>query len=273
MSSRVSTPGSLFSTLEPECGRLTASASENEVGTPVWSARYAWIRPWPVFCHTGPSSAAKTYTRSLFVRTRLCVFASTKPPPRSIFLKAFGSGVGVGGALLTVTPTSAAEPVLPAVSRTTAERECAPAVAVVVSHATVYGAAVSSAPRFAPSSLNCTPATPVPASAALADTSTEPVTVDPAAGAVRDAVGAVASIVQAAVAARPVLPAASVARTAKVCAPSATAVYAFGLVQAAKAAPSREQAKVAPASDEKEKLGAALRDGSAGFWTIVAAGA
>ena len=57
---------------------------------------------------------------------------------------------------------------------------------------TVYGAVVTSAPRFAPSSLNCTPATPT-LSLALAVTEMLPVTVAPGAGAVTDTVGAVLS--------------------------------------------------------------------------------
>ena len=55
--------------------------------------------------------------------------------------------------------------------------------AVVVFQATRYGAVVSSAPRFAPSSLNCTPATPT-LSAASAVTSIVPRHGRPAAGAV-----------------------------------------------------------------------------------------
>ena len=56
-----------------------------------------------------------------------------------------------------------------------------------------YGADVSSVPRFAPSSLNCTPARPT-LSDAVAETVTElPETVDPAAGALRLTVGAIES--------------------------------------------------------------------------------
>src|SRR5689334_150320 len=63
--------------------------------------------------------------------------------------------------------------VCPAVSRTTAVSVCEPADSVAVSRVTEYGAAVSSAPKFAPSTLNCTPA--IPASAfGTAVTSTFP---------------------------------------------------------------------------------------------------
>ena len=74
---------------------------------------------------------------------------------------------------------------------------------------------MSSAPRFAPSSLNCTPATPT-SSAALAVTATLAETVAPAVGAVIDTVGGVVSAVIAALAsleAGPRLPTASSALT------------------------------------------------------------
>src|SRR5947207_900765 len=58
----------------------------------------------------------------------------------------------------------------------------------------VYGAVRSSAPRFAPSSLNWTPTTPT-LSLAFADTVTVPVTDAPAAGAVIATVGGVRSSV------------------------------------------------------------------------------
>src|SRR5690349_1210393 len=73
---------------------------------------------------------------------------------------------------------------------------------------------------------------------AVADASASPV----------GAAGEVASTVHAAVAA-PTLPTASGARTANECEPSASAVRLRGLVQAAKAAPSRLHAKpVAPSA-------------------------
>src|SRR5437867_2894570 len=67
----------------------------------------------------------------------------------------------VGGvvSLDTVTVTAADVAVLPAASRATALSVCEPLVAVVVFHETEYGSVVSSPPRLAPSSLNCTPAT------------------------------------------------------------------------------------------------------------------
>src|SRR3989442_1300322 len=91
--------------------------------------------------------------------------------------------------------------------------------------------------------------------------------------AVIEAVGAVVSIVHVYEAAAPVLPAPSVALTWKVCEPSATLVYAFGEEQLANAAPSSAQMKVAPASDEKLKLGAFELLGFVGEAVIEAVGA
>src|SRR5439155_10946804 len=83
-------------------------------------------------------------------------------------------------------------PVLLLVSRATALKVWLPAVAVVVSHGTEYGAVVSSAPRLAPSSWNWIPATPT-LSEALAETVTVPETVAPEVGNVMLTVGAVVS--------------------------------------------------------------------------------
>ena len=91
-----------------------------------------------------------------------------------------------------MTATAADVVVLPAASRATAVRVCEPFAISRVSHETEYGAEESSMPRFAPSSLNCTPTTPV-SSPALAVTETVLETVAPAAGAVTATVGAVVS--------------------------------------------------------------------------------
>jgi hypothetical protein len=85
--------------------------------------------------------------------------------------------------------------------------------------------------------------------------------------------GAVVSIVQVELVAVPVLPAASVALTLNVWLPSARLLYACGLVQAAKADPSRLQLKVAVESvSVKEKLALVWFVGFAGFAVIVGAG-
>src|SRR5882672_754378 len=70
------------------------------------------------------------------------------------------AGGGGGGVLLTITVTGAEVVRLPAASRATAVMVCEPLLAVVVFQETEYGALVSSAPKLAPSILNCTPATP-----------------------------------------------------------------------------------------------------------------
>src|SRR5437867_13380549 len=91
--------------------------------------------------------------------------------------------LSTGAVLSTVTLTALAGAVFPAASRATAVRLCVPLLAAMVAHEMAYGAEVTSAPRFAPSSLNCTPTTPT-LSVALAETVIVPATVEPAAGAV-----------------------------------------------------------------------------------------
>jgi len=67
--------------------------------------------------------------------------------------------VGGVGSLLTVTATPVDVLEFPAASRATAVSVWLPLVADVESQVSVYGVAVSSAPRLTPSSLNCTPTT------------------------------------------------------------------------------------------------------------------
>src|SRR4029078_9233871 len=82
---------------------------------------------------------------------------------------------------------------LRAPSLTTAVSTCEPFDDVVESQVRLYGVAVSAAPRFAPSSLNCTLVTAT-LSLAVAETATVlPVIVAPFAGAVIDTVGGVTS--------------------------------------------------------------------------------
>jgi hypothetical protein len=71
-----------------------------------------------------------------------------------------------------------------------------------------------------------------------------------------------------------VLPAGSVARTWKVCAPSASPEWLLGLVQAAKPAPSRLHWKLLPACVEvNEKLALVWLVGFDGCAVIVVSGA
>src|SRR5918992_5132135 len=85
--------------------------------------------------------------------------------------------------------------------------------------------------------------------------------------------GAAVSTVNARLAAAPVLPAASVARTSNVCAPSDNAPVVCGEVQAAKAAASTRHWKLAPASLEKPNVGVESPVRPVGPESIVVCGA
>src|SRR5207302_579695 len=120
--------------------------------------------------------------------------------------------------------TGAGGLVLPAASRATAVRVCEPLAAPVVFQEIAYGAVVSSAPKLAPSILNCTPATPT-LSAALAVIVTVAGTVWPFTGEMMLTVGGVVSgggplaIVTVTGAEVLLLPAASRATAVRVCEP------------------------------------------------------
>src|SRR5262249_6929285 len=119
----------------------------------------------------------------------------------------------------TVTVTAGAVAVLPAASLATAVNVCDALPAVLVSQEIEYGIVITSAPRFAPSSLNCTPTTATLSEAlaliVVADT------VAPSAGAVMLTLGGVVSLktVTVTAAAVAVLPAASRATAVTVCNP------------------------------------------------------
>ena len=136
---------------------------------------------------------------------------------------------GAADVFETVTVTDVDVVRLPAASRASAVSVWDPSATVVVFHAIEYGGAVSSAPRSAPFSLNCTPATPT-LSDALAVTVVVPPTVAPDAGAVIATVGGVESegvefsTVTVIVADVVRLPAASRASAVSVWDPSATVV-------------------------------------------------
>src|SRR5439155_864021 len=110
----------------------------------------------------------------------------------TLFRSSAGGVAAGGAALVTVTVTGAEVVVLPAASRATAVRVCEPLAAPVVFQEIEYGAVVSSAPKLAPSILNCTPATPT-LSAALAVIVTVAGTVWPFAGELMLTVGGVVS--------------------------------------------------------------------------------
>src|SRR5258708_5028019 len=111
-----------------------------------------------------------TPTLSEALAVTLVVPETVAPEAGAVMLTEGGvvSGGGGGGALFTVTVTAETGLTLPAASRATAVRVCEPLLAEAVFQDTEYGAAVSSAPRLEPSSLNCTPTTPtVPEALAL----------------------------------------------------------------------------------------------------------
>jgi len=94
-----------------------------------------------------------------------------------------GRVVSGGGPFDTVTVTGSEVHETPRMSRATALSVCEPLLVAVVFQETEYGAAVSSAPIFAPSTLNPTPATVrEPTMLTLALTWTVPDTVDPDVG-------------------------------------------------------------------------------------------
>src|SRR3989475_8159178 len=106
----------------------------------------------------------------------------------------------------------------PAASRARAVRLCVALLALVEFQATEYGAAVSSTPSAAPSTKNCTPATPTLSDAFAVTVIVFP-TVDPDAGEVTLTVGAVVSLNTVTVTTADVVmfPAASRARAVRLC--------------------------------------------------------
>src|SRR5688572_8613243 len=97
-----------------------------------------------------------------------------------------------GGGLLTWTETGADTVELPAPSRAVAVTVCVPDATPRVLQETVYGERVASVPTAAPSTRNCTPATPT-SSLAVAASVTVPLRDAPDAGDVTATVGAVLS--------------------------------------------------------------------------------
>src|SRR5919108_678354 len=106
----------------------------------------------PRFAPSSLNCTPTTPTLSEALAVTVVVPEMVDPPAGAVML-------AVGGVVsfATVTVTDADVVVLPAASRATAVNVCDTLLAVVVSHAIEYGAVVSSAPKFAPSSLNCTP--------------------------------------------------------------------------------------------------------------------
>jgi len=93
----------------------------------------------------------------------------------------------------TVTEMAPDVVTLPAASRATAVNEWLPLAAIVVFQETEYGDVVSSAPRVAPSSLNCTPTTPTLSLAFAVTATADPRPSRPRLGAVIETMGGVVS--------------------------------------------------------------------------------
>src|SRR5439155_1477788 len=144
--------------------------------------------------------------------------AETVTVPDTLAAGAGAVSATVGGVVSATVTLTAAVAVFPAASRATALTLWDPGAASVVSHATEYGAAVTSAPRFVPSTLNCTPTTPT-LSVAVAETVTVPDTLAAGAGALSDTVGRALSTVTLTALLVALFPAASRATAVKVCAP------------------------------------------------------
>src|SRR5206468_1467806 len=142
----------------------------------------------PRFAPSSLNSTPTTPTLSDALAVTVVVPETVDPPAGALM-------VTVGGvvSLKTVTVTEVAVVVLPAASRAMAVSVCDALLVVFVSHATAYGAVVSSAPRFAPSRRNCTPTTPT-SSDASAPMVVVPDTVALFAGAVTLTVGGAMSL-------------------------------------------------------------------------------
>ncbi len=78
----------------------------------------------------------------------------TDDPDAGAVIVTLGGVVSGGGAFETVTVTGLDTNSMPSRSRATAVSVCDPSADVVVPHATLYGALLSAAPRFTPSSRN-----------------------------------------------------------------------------------------------------------------------
>src|SRR5439155_327802 len=174
-------PAASRATAARVCGPLTAVvvSIEIEYGATVSSA---------------PTLAPSTLNWTPATPTLSAALADTVIVPETVapFAGEVMLTVGAVVSLATVIVTGAEVMRLPAASRAATVRVCEPLVAVVVFQETAKGAAVSSVPSAAPSSKNCTPATPT-LSAALAVTVSVPETVAPLAGELMLTVGGVVS--------------------------------------------------------------------------------
>src|SRR5439155_13997548 len=119
--------------------------------------RESTLLPFTALCLT-PSSlncTPTTPTLSEALAETVTVPATVAPAAGAVMETAGGVVSGTG--LLTVTLTAAELAELPAASLATAVTLWLPLALTVVFQDIEYGAVVTSAPRFTPSSLNCTP--------------------------------------------------------------------------------------------------------------------
>ena len=165
------------------------------------------------------------------------------PETKAPLLGLVSDTVGRVGSLFTVSVTALAVVRFPAASRAIAVRVCELFVELVVSHETEYGGAVTSVPRFAPSSWNCTPIT-FTLSDAVAETVIVPETDPPSPGLVNDTVGGLLSTVTVTTLEVVLFSAASRAIAVSVCEPLAVVIvfhdteYGDAVTSAARFAPS-----------------------------------
>src|SRR5260221_8091510 len=162
-----------------------------------------------------PAVAVAAAPPALQLRAGAALQLASKLTDASVSSKRCACG---GGAFVTVTVTGAEVRLLPASSRATAVSVCDPSLAPAVFHDTAYGPVMSSAPRLAPSSLNCTPTRPT-LSEAVALTLTVPARIAPATGALMLTLGGELSTSTVTAAELRVLPAASRATAVSVCEP------------------------------------------------------
>src|SRR5262249_708386 len=198
-------------------------SQEIEYGIVITSApRFA-----PSSLNCTPTTATLSEALALIV-----VVADTVAPSAGAVMLTLGGVVS----LKTVTVTAAAGAVLPAASRATAVTAGKPLVGVVLFEEGEWGDVVGAGPRFAPSSLNCTPTTPT-LSDALAPIVVVPETVAPAVGAVIETAGAVVSLktVTVTVAAVVMLPATSRATALNECGALLAVVVSHAIEDGARA--------------------------------------
>src|SRR5438876_6083075 len=167
-------------------------------------------------------AVAELTVKLALVPLNVTAVAPVKAVPLIVTLVPTGPLVGVKlvivGALTTVTLTAAEVAMFPAASRATAVTLWLPFALKAAFQETEYGAVVTSAPRFVPSSLNWTPTTPT-LSVALAETVIVPATEAPGVGEEIEIVGGLLSTDTLTAAEAVVLPAASRATAVTLCEP------------------------------------------------------